>query len=393
MSKSTSGHIKNQQSCNLISSIKKPFYTPAKPLLPLPSNPSPVSVQSFTIYSGLSLESGEYLTEPTIAYHTYGDPAKPVVWVCHALTANSEVFDWWAGLFGPTNPFNPQDYFIVCANVLASCYGTTGPLSKNPVTGQPYFHAYPRITIRDMVAAHEALRRHLGIQKLHLLLGGSLGGQQALEWAIQQPRLIDHLALIATNARHSAWGIAFNEAQRMSIEADGTWPQSQPLAGDAGMRAARATALLSYRNYGTYGQSQTDSEPTLEQFRASTYQQYQGEKLSRRFNAFSYYRLAQAMDTHHVGRGRENIEAALASISARTLVVAISSDVLFPAAEQQYLARHIPHARYLEIDSDYGHDGFLIETQQLGAALTAFLAETAGQLAHRQLAGLANQPA
>lgn len=352
-----------------------------------------MSAQSFTIYSGLSLENGEYLTEPSIAYHTYGDASKPVVWVCHALTANSEVFDWWAGLFGPTEAFNPQDYFIVCSNVLASCYGTTGPLSKNPVTGQPYFHAYPRITIRDMVAAHEALRRHLGIQKIYLLLGGSLGGQQALEWAIQQPQLIDHLALIATNARHSAWGIAFNEAQRMAIEADGTWRQSQPHAGDAGMRAARATALLSYRNYGTYGQFQTDQEPALDQYRASTYQQYQGEKLSRRFNAFSYYRLAQAMDTHHVGRGRESVESALSSIKARTLVVGISSDVLFPTTEQQYLARYIPAARYLEIDSDYGHDGFLIETQQLGEALTTFLEETTTDISQHQLVNLTGQHA
>ena len=350
-----------------------------------------MSAQSFTIYSGLSLENGDDLTEPAVAYHTYGDPAKPVVWVCHALTANSDVFDWWAGLFGPTDDFNPQDYFIVCANVLASCYGTTGPLSKNPVTGQPYYHAYPRITIRDMVTAHEALRRHLGIKEIYLLLGGSLGGQQALEWAIQQPTIIRHLALIATNARHSAWGIAFNEAQRMAIEADASWREAHPQAGDAGMRAARATALLSYRNYGTYGQFQTDSEPLLDHYRASTYQQYQGEKLSRRFNAFSYYRLSQAMDTHHVGRGRKGMEETLAVIKARTLVVGISSDVLFPPPEQQYLARHIPGARYLEIDSDYGHDGFLIETQQLGEALGAFLKQESSVSNGRPKLDLASQ--
>ncbi len=352
-----------------------------------------MSAQTFTIYSGLSLENGEYLTEPTIAYHTYGDPGKPVVWVCHALTANSDVFDWWAGLFGPTDDFNPQDYFIVCANVLASCYGTTGPLSKNPVTGQPYFHAHPRVSIRDMVTAHEALRRHLGISKIHLLLGGSLGGQQALEWAIQQPHMIEHLALIATNARHSAWGIAFNEAQRMAIEADSTWATAHPQAGEAGMRAARATALLSYRNYGTYGQFQTDTEAVLDRFRASTYQQYQGEKLARRFNAFSYYRLSQAMDTHHVGRGRTSIEAALASVRARTLVVSISSDMLFPPTEQQFLARHISNAQYREIDSDYGHDGFLIETQQLGEILGSFLEGETPPSNTRPKPGQVKQPA
>jgi len=352
-----------------------------------------VAAHSFTIYSGLSLENGDYLTEPTIAYHTYGDPTKPVVWVCHALTANSDVFDWWAGLFGPTDDFNPQDYFIVCANVLASCYGTSGPLTKNPVTGQPYFHAYPQISIRDMVVAHEALRRHLGISSIHLLLGGSLGGQQALEWAIQQPAVIEQLVLIATNARHSAWGIAFNEAQRMAIEADASWAESQPQAGEAGMRAARATALLSYRNYGTYGQFQTDSEALLQHFRASTYQRYQGEKLARRFNAFSYYRLSQAMDTHHVGRNRASVEAALATVEARTLVVGISSDLLFPPAEQQFLARHITGAEYREIDSDYGHDGFLIETRQLSDILATFLEGATAPSTSRPPAALLRQSA
>lgn len=330
--------------------------------------------QSFTIRPGIQLEKGGQLSTPTVTYHTYGRPDKPVIWVCHALTANSDVFDWWAGLFGPNDPFNPEDYFIVCANVLSSCYGTTGPLSENPDTGQVYYHDFPEVTIRDMVQAHEALRRHLGIERIHLLLGGSLGGQQALEWAVQQPAAIDNLVLIATNARHSAWGIAFNEAQRMAIEADVSWRKRLPQAGDLGMRAARAAALLSYRHYDTYHRFQTDAEPVLEGYRATTYQQYQGEKLSRRFNAFSYYRLTQAMDSHHVGRGRGSVEEVLGRLRVRTLAVGISSDVLFPPSEQRYLATHIPGATYAEINSDYGHDGFLIETEALGTLLTDFLA-------------------
>lgn len=345
--------------------------------------------QSFTIRPGLPLEKGGHLYAPTIAYQTYGQPDKPVVWVCHALTANSDVFDWWAGLFGPNDPFNPNDYFIVCANVLASCYGTTGPLSENPETGQVYFHDYPEVTIRDMVAAHDALRQHLGIGRIYLLLGGSLGGQQALEWAIQQPDVIENLSLIATNARHSAWGIAFNETQRMAIEADSTWRKRLPHAGDLGMRAARAAALLSYRHYNTYGQFQTDPDAVLEGYRATTYQQYQGEKLSRRFNAFSYYRLSQAMDSHHVGRNRGTVESVLAQVKAKTLVVGISSDVLFPTTEQRYLARHIPGAEYAEIHSDYGHDGFLIETERLGKLLTDFLAVAAVETRKEILAAAA----
>ncbi len=294
--------------------------------------------------------------------------------MCHALTANSDVFDWWAGLFGPEAPFNPDDYYIVCANILGSCYGTTGPLSENPETGEPYFHDFPLVTVRDMVAAPEALRNHLSIKKIHLLLGGSLGGQQALEWAILQPNIIENLALIATNARHSAWGIAFNEAQRMAVEADGTWHCRFAQAGDAGMRAARATALLSYRNYSTYAEAQTDADPVLENYKAQTYQKYQGEKLSRRFNAFSYYRLSQAMDSHHVGRGRGHVETVLENLRVPALVVGISTDVLFPVSEQAFLARHIPGAVYREIHSEYGHDGFLIETGKLGSLLHEFTA-------------------
>jgi homoserine O-acetyltransferase/O-succinyltransferase len=318
-------------------------------------------MQQYTLPHPLRLERGGLLQNPVIAYHTYGSPDKPAVWVCHALTANSDVFDWWAGLFGPKDLFNPDEYFIVCANVLSSCYGSTGPLSENPDTGQPYYHDYPEITIRDMVAAHEALRAHLGIESIYFLLGGSLGGQQAMEWAVTHPKRVQHLALIATNARHSAWGIAFNEAQRMAIEADGTWKRRDAKAGDAGMRAARATALLSYRNYQTYFSHQTDAEPVLQHYKATTYQQYQGEKLSRRFNAFSYYRLSQAMDSHHIGRGRASMEAALTCISAKTLVIGITS------------AEHIPGALFECITSDYGHDGFLIETEKLGQLFHDFL--------------------
>jgi homoserine O-acetyltransferase/O-succinyltransferase len=337
------------------------------------SKPAQMNLQTFTLDTSLPLERGGRLATPTIAYHTFGNPERPVVWVCHALTANSDVFDWWAGLFGPKDLFNPEDYFIVCANVLSSCYGTAGPLSENPETGVPYFHDFPQVTIRDMVVAHEALRRHLGISKIHLLLGGSLGGQQTLEWCVSNPDLIENVCLIATNARHSAWGIAFNESQRMAIEADGSWLERHARAGDTGMRAARATALISYRHYSTYEQFQTDPEPALGKYRATTYQQYQGEKLSKRFNAFSYYRLSESMDSHHVGRNRGPVEEVLQTVRAKALVVGISSDVLFPTSEQQYLAKYIPGAVYREIDSIYGHDGFLIETEKLSLLLSVFL--------------------
>ena len=321
----------------------------------------------------LRLESGETLTGARVAYRTWGqlnEDRDNVVWVCHALTANADVLGWWPGLVGPGCYFDPADWFIVCANVLGSCYGSTGPLDADPATGRPRFHRFPRLTIRDLVAAHEALRQALGLTDINTLIGGSLGGQQALEWAVQRPDLFDHLVVIATNARHSAWGIAFNEAQRLAIEADPTYAAGQPGGGDDGLRAARAVALLSYRSYAAYAATQTDSADELPaEHRASTYQRYQGNKLVARFDAYSYVALSRAMDAHHLGRGRGGVPAALRRIGARTLVLGITSDVLFPLSEQRELANHIPGAMYAELDSRYGHDGFLLET----AAITHFL--------------------
>ncbi|WP_310393877.1 homoserine O-acetyltransferase [Hymenobacter sp.] len=321
----------------------------------------------------LPLESGETLAGARVAYQTWGElneERSNAVWVCHALTANADVLAWWPGLFGPDCHFDPADWFIVCANVLGSCYGSTGPVEADPVTGRPRYQQFPLLTIRDLVAAHEALRQELGLTDIHTLIGGSLGGQQALEWAVQRPELFDNLVVIATNARHSAWGIAFNEAQRLAIEADPTYAAGQPGGGSAGLRAARAVALLSYRSYPAYAETQTDPEDELlREHRASTYQRYQGDKLVARFDAYSYVALSRSMDTHHLGRGRGGVPAALAGIGARTLVLGITSDVLFPLSEQRELAAHIPGAMYAELDSRYGHDGFLLET----AAITHFL--------------------
>jgi homoserine O-acetyltransferase len=329
----------------------------------------------FQIPGALQLEQGGQLPHPTLAFHTYGNPANPVVWVCHPLLAHSDVFEWWAGLFGPQDYFNPEQYFIVCANVLGSCFGSTGPLSENPGQGgAAYFHEFPQISIRDMATAHESLRAHLKINKIHLLIGAAMGGQQALEWAIQQPDVFENLVLIATNARHSAWGIAWHESQRMAIAADITWRKNHQQAGEAGLRAALSMALLADRNYQAYDQFQTDKEALTGDFKAAIYQQQQSEKHSRLFNAFSYFCLSQAMDAHHVGRNRENIAAALADIRAKTLVIGISSDLLFPAAEQRLLADKIPGAIYREVHSEYGHGAYLSETSRLKHLIRIFLA-------------------
>ena len=324
--------------------------------------------QYFKYHNEFQLESGKTFPEFQLGFTTLGklNAAKDnVIWITHALTANSNPEEWWNGLVGKGKFFNPKNHFIVCANVLGSPYGSTNPLSVNPLTGNKYYHNFPELTIRDLVNAFELLRKHLKITKIHTLLGGSLGGQQAVEWAIQQPEVVENLFLVATNAQHSPWGIAFNESQRLAIKADRTWFSYSDDAGIKGLKAARAIALLSYRNYQTYQISQEDLEEKTDGFNASSYQNYQGEKLVNRFNAFSYWYLSKAMDSHNVGRNRGGITQALSLIKAKTLIVAISSDVLFPVSESETLHQNIKNSEFEIIDSLFGHDGFLIETEQL----------------------------
>ena len=324
--------------------------------------------QYFNYAKKFQLESGRTLPEFQLGYTTIGklNAAKDnVIWITHALTANSNPEEWWSGLVGEGKFFNHKQHFIVCVNVLGSAYGSTNPLSTNPDNGNKYYHDFPEITIRDIVNSFDLLREHLGIAKIHTLLGGSLGGQQAVEWAIKSPNLIKNLFLIATNARHSSWGIAFNETQRLAIKSDISWQAYSDDAGLKGLKAARAIALLSYRNYNAYEAQQEDTEEKTADFKAASYQNYQGEKLVNRFNTFSYWYLSKTMDSHNVARNRGSIEKALALIKAKTLIVAINSDLLFPVSESLTLHKSIENSTLEVIDSFYGHDGFLIETEQL----------------------------
>lgn len=332
--------------------------------------------QIFHYNQRFDLEAGGYLPSFQLKYTTLGTlnaSRDNVVWVCHALTGSSDFTDWWAALFHENSTFDPRRYFIICANMLGGCYGSTGPLSINPETGKVYFHTFPATTNRDTVRAFDALRQSLGIEKIHTLIGGSLGGQQALEWAVQQPQVFDHFIAIACNAAHSPWGIAFNEAQRLSIEADPTWKENDIRAGAEGLKAARAIGMLSYRSYETFAETQEEkTNDKVDEFRAATYQRYQGQKLVNRFNAFSYWRLSKMMDSQNLGRNRASVSEVLGGVQAKTLVVSIDSDILFPVHEQKFLADHIPNARYEIISSRYGHDGFLIEFDQLDTIIKHF---------------------
>ncbi len=332
----------------------------------------------FTHDAPFELEGGQELPGITVVYHTYGRlnaDKSNVVWVCHALTANSDVARWWPGVVGPGTAIDPADYFIVCANILGSCYGSTGPLSEDPRIGKPMYSQFPVITIRDMVRAHILLRRHLGIEKVALLMGGSMGGYQVLEWSVMEKERIGSLFLIATSPSESAWGIAVHTAQRLAIEADGSWRDAYPEAGARGLKAARAIGILTYRNYGIMVQKQTDPDTEkLDNFKASSYINYQGDKLVERFNAFTYWLLTKSMDSHQLARGRTaTLDQVLQGITQPTLIMGIDSDTLCPVDEQRHMARQMPNARLVEIGSAYGHDGFMVEGEKIATHLREWL--------------------
>lgn len=336
-----------------------------------------MTAKSLHIDTPFVLESGEILPYLDLTFHTYGtlnSDKSNVVWVCHALTANSDVFDWWPNFFGEGQVFNPSEHFVICANILGSHYGSSSPLSINPETNEPYFLTFPLLTVRDIVNAHILLANHLEIDTIKILIGGSVGGQQVLEWSIMQADRILNAIIIGCNAVQSPWCIAFNESQRLALAADKSFLSNTRDGGSLGLKAARSIALLSYRSYDAYNTTQLETDLNkIDSFKAASYQTYQGEKLVNRFNAYSYWYLTKVMDSHNVGRKRNGVEDALALITAKTLVIGVSTDILFPINEQQFIAKCIHGSDYEEIFSPYGHDGFLIETKTLSAITSRFL--------------------
>ncbi|MEM9820912.1 MAG: homoserine O-acetyltransferase [Bacteroidota bacterium] len=333
--------------------------------------PLPIEIDDLNYYhheQSLPLESGRQLPHFTVAYHTYGQlntSRDNVIWVFHALTANSEVADWWSGLFGPGRILDPEQYFIVCPNILGSCYGTTGARSINPETGVAYGMDFPLITIRDMAKVHECLRAHLGIEKIHLALGGSCGGHQIQEYTWSFPERVRQMAMLVTSPKETAWAISIHEAGRMSIEADPSHRENTDAAGSKGLQAARAMGLLGYRTIQAYIDTQTDLEEKMDGFKAASYVRYQGLKLDRRFYTHCYWYLLKALDSHDIGRGRGGAAHALSQINVPALVIGIDTDMLIPPMQQKFIVEHLPKAVYREIHSKYGHDGFLIESEQI----------------------------
>lgn len=332
----------------------------------------------FSYDEAFKLESGESFPRFQISYTTQGHltPAKDnVIWVLHALTGDANVQEWWSGLVGDDKFFDPTKHFIVCANLLGSCYGSTQPLSENPETGKPYYYDFPNLTTRDMARSFDLLREHLGIENIDTLIGGSLGGQVALEWAYSLGSRLKHAVILASNAKASPWIIGFNETQRMAIESDCTWGLNKEDAGKKGLETARAIGMLSYRHPETFLQNQRDTGENLDNYKISSYLRYQGLKLAKRFNALSYWILSKAMDSHNVGRGRGGVETALSQIKCKVLAVGVDTDVLFTTNESQFISSHVPKGTYREIISIYGHDAFLIEFGQLNYILKSFYLE------------------
>jgi len=322
------------------------------------------------------LESGKKIEKLELAYHTFGKLNKArdnVVWVFHALTANSDVVDWWPELAGVGRALNPDKNFIICANVLGSFYGSTGPRSFNPSANQFYGLSFPQFTVRDVVKAHLLLADHLGIDRVSMIIGGSFGGFQALEFAFLFKGKIDHMALVGTSAKETAWSIAIHESQRLALTADLSFYENNDKAGQDGMRAARGIGLLTYRTYEAYKLTQSDDDNRLDDFSASSYIRYQGDKLVNRFHAHCYWYLTKCLDSHNLGRGRGGIVKALESIDIPTTIIGIKTDRLVPTDEQKFMAEHIPNAEYIEIDSDFGHDGFLIEGRTIGKLIKPIL--------------------
>ncbi|WP_245907014.1 homoserine O-acetyltransferase family protein [Reichenbachiella versicolor] len=331
----------------------------------------------FKSQSPFALERGGELAELEVAYHTYGElnsDKSNVVWVFHALTANSECMDWWEGLFTSHSAINPKKHFIVCANILGSPYGTSSPLTINSTTGKPYFTDFPLITIRDMVEAHKLLRDHLDIERIAIGLGGSMGGFQTYEWAVQEPNTFEKIILIGTAPKESPWRISIHATQRLAIEADPTWRDHKVDAGSAGVATSRAIGMLSYRNHDIFGKTQSDDNEKLDDFNADSYIRYQGQKLVKRnFQGYVLWNLTKALDSHNVGRGRGGIEEAFKNLKSQVLQIAITTDLLFPIEEQRTFKDWIPNMRYEEVDSFYGHDGFLTETEKLNSIIEDFI--------------------
>lgn len=324
------------------------------------------------------LESGDLLADVTVAFRTWGARSCKggAILVCHPLTGSADADAWWPALFSPGRTLDPAEHFIVCSNVLGSCYGTTGPASPGPDGRTAWGPDFPPVTIRDMVRLQRELLATLGTHELRLVIGGSLGGMQALEWAASFPDAVDRVVVIAAPGRHSAWATALSVAQRAAIRADGRFRDGRYPAWDpprGGLAAARMVAMCTYRSPSGLAARFRREASADGSFPVERYLRHHGDKLVARFDANCYVTLTRAMDSHDVSRGRGSYREALRAVRTPVLVVGIESDVLYPLAELRELAHEMPLGRFAVLASPHGHDAFLIEAEAVDALTHEFL--------------------
>ena len=353
-----------------------------------------------------ALDSGTALSDVVLAYETWGAldaMASNAVLICHAWTGDSHVTGpagtghpepgWWEGMVGPGKPIDTNRWFVVCSNILGGCQGTTGPASPHPDDGRPYGSRFPVITIRDMVRAQARLADHLGVPRWHAVIGGSMGGMQVLEWAIMYPQRVRSIVPIATCMQATAQQIAWGAIGRRAIALDPRWRGGDyydAAPGDGpedGLSIARMVAQVTFRSDNVFtdrfGRDLVDRAGVgdtfglWQQFEVERYLEHHGAKLGRRFDTNSYLVIGKAMDLHDVARSRGNLASAMARIAAGTLVIGISSDLLYPTYQQRQIDEILRSegvwSRYVEIDSPHGHDAFLINLDQLAAPVASFL--------------------
>ena len=329
-----------------------------------------------------TLENGAVLREAPVAYHTWGtlnEMRDNAIVVCHALTGDSNVEGWWGPLLGPGRLLDTERYFVVSANVIGSPYGTVSPVSPRPDTGTPYGADFPYASIRDTVALHRLLLEHLGVRRVAMTIGGSMGGMQVLEWGFHAD-FVGALVPIGVGGRHSAWCIAWSEAQRQAIYADPNWNEGRydrDAPPEGGLSAARMMAMVSYRSRQSFesrfGRARMAANEHQDVFAVESYLRYQGQKLVDRFDANCYVHLTRQMDSHDVSRGRGGYPDALRSIRQPTLVLGIDTDVLYPLEEQEELAAYLPDATLQIIEAEHGHDSFLIAFEQIDEVLRPWM--------------------
>lgn len=349
------------------------------------------------------LENRQTLPEVTTCYEMYGAlnaAADNVILITHGLTGSSHAAGryrpdspyagYWDPLIGPGKVFDTQRYCVIAPNALGGCRGSTGPASINPRTGREYGLEFPIITIRDMVRVQKRLMEHLGVHRLRLVVGGSMGGMQALEWAVTYPEMVDSICPIASSARNSAQAIAFNECMRRAIMLDPNWKRGEYYGGPkpaGGLALARMIGTITYLSDSImeemFGRKPAMEETPLEhelhrRFDVERYLHDEGEKLVRRFDANSYLYVTRAIDMHDISRGYASLEEAYRRIQAKVLLIGIRSDILFYPhrirAMHESLLRLGIASTYWEMDSDYGHDAFLVEQEKMIPPLREFLA-------------------